>query len=182
MDDSKYELIDYIANIIEDFSVAHNWYANCIVTSILFHETLNSLKIKNTIEQGFICFDTESEFGAIWHCWIKIDNTIYDVAHNITKRLYPEALSALNEGNKIIRLTVLPSYHVRWDLDTIEEIQQCIENDTVFKLYLKSPIEYWNTMIRKNVPFLKEIITLKTLLNSYVHHYQQLIRKLNICV
>jgi hypothetical protein len=171
MTDSKH--ITQISTIIEKFSVVRKWHANCIVTSILLHESLTALNIKNELIAGFLCFDAKPESGGIWHCWVAIDDGVVDVATTITRKLFPDQMKILDKKTAISRHQELPDDYERWDLNSTDNMKQYIENVRMYNLYMESPVTFWNTMVRKDSNHLDRIIPLKQELNGYIRKAQQ---------
>jgi hypothetical protein len=165
--------ITQVSNIIENYSVERGWYANCIVTSIMLHESLKGLNIKSTLEAGFLCFNTGSDCGAIWHVWVRIDGKILDLGSTIIRKLFPQEMRILNNKTQISRQIELPEHYDRWDLETIDEMKQFIDNEKIYKLYLESPVKFWILMVQNHSNNMGHIIRVKHELHAYINSYKQ---------
>ncbi len=88
-------MTDNIINIIHKTIVNtfcnNRQYAACMPASRIFRELLELNNIKNTVlYEGFLNMNIEGKIFSVYHNWIEINNKIYDIGTDISKRQFAE--------------------------------------------------------------------------------------------
>jgi hypothetical protein len=126
------EQSDKIFNLILSHALKIKWYKNCIPISIILHEALNKIGIKNIIKKGFLLIN---EKDALWHCWIQTEYSNYDLGTAIT----------YYNKKSIYKLSdVLPENYKRIDMNDPAEICILEGNIKMFKKYVDDGNNFWS--------------------------------------
>lgn len=142
-----------IYNMIVNKAISENWYSNCIIMNIIFHDALLKKGIYSEIKIGFL--NNDDLKYSIWYTWLECNGVQYDITQTVTREIFPEF------KNFEFSKTDNPKYE-RLDMDNDKEIELLEIKMKLINTFLNNPDMFWN---KSNFDKIKERVNYHELIH-----------------